>query len=65
MKLGQILIRKKLISKAQLEYLLQIQERSAKRLGDLLLANGFVSDRDLNDALLEQHWRNKGFWVID
>lgn len=65
MKLGTILVRKKLISQAQLDQDLNLVDVTGKRLGELLLDKGEISDSQLKDALNEQYWRKNGFWVID
>ncbi|BBC26850.1 hypothetical protein [Pseudanabaena sp. ABRG5-3] len=65
MKLGTILVRKKLISQAQLDQDLNLVDVTGKRLGELLLDKGEISDSQLKDALNEQYWRKNGFWIID
>lgn len=65
MKLGMILVHKKLISQNQLERGLEIIETTDKRLGELLLENGEISNSQLQEALKEQYWRKRGFWIID
>jgi N-acetylglucosaminyldiphosphoundecaprenol N-acetyl-beta-D-mannosaminyltransferase len=65
MKLGEILLRRNLISQQELEQILTQQPLSQRRIGDLLLEQAAISEQDLNVSLLEQWWRNHGFWVID
>ena len=65
MKLGTILVRRKLISQNQLDRGLDLIEITGKRIGELLLENGEVSNPQLQEALKEQYWRNNGFWIID
>ncbi|NES83169.1 MAG: hypothetical protein F6K10_18155 [Moorea sp. SIO2B7] len=65
MKLGEILIRKKLISKKQMLQVIASQLSCGKRLGELLIEYGLISAEDIALALREQYWRAKGFWVID
>jgi hypothetical protein len=66
MQLGQILLRKNWISSEHLETVLQLQAQSQVpiRLGELLVQQGFLTSSQLAEALLEQHWRKSGFWVI-
>lgn len=65
MQLGQILLRKQLVSYQQLEQVLQEQATKQKRLGELLLEHSIISPEDLTLTLLEQQWRRQGYWVID
>ncbi|MBL1174557.1 hypothetical protein [Pantanalinema sp. GBBB05] len=65
MQLGQILLRKQLVSYQQLEHVLQEQATKQKRLGELLLEHSIISPEDLTLTLLEQQWRRQGYWVID
>ncbi|NJK64344.1 MAG: hypothetical protein HC921_18115 [Synechococcaceae cyanobacterium SM2_3_1] len=64
MKLGQILIRRQLISERQLQEALRLQRFRFPRLGQILVMQGLLSPQDLQAALEEQHWRRHGFWVI-
>ena len=52
--LGRILVRSGKITNEQLEELLNDQRRSGRRLGDLLLEEGLVSESEMNQALREQ-----------
>jgi type IV pilus assembly protein PilB len=65
MKLGQILIKKGLISPQDLQQTVQIQPQTDRPLGELLRMKGLISDDELARALQEQQWRQKGYWVID
>ena len=65
MKLGQILIRKRLISPSQLEQTLTLQSEYSQKLGQLLVGQGLIREEDLQRAIREQTWRQNGFWVID
>jgi hypothetical protein len=67
MRLGEILVRKGLISPLQLEGAVTTQDKNGKRqkLGELLIFQGLISTRQLKDSLLEQQWRQQGLWVID
>ncbi|MGB3191471.1 MAG: hypothetical protein WBB43_18845 [Limnoraphis sp.] len=64
-KLGQILVRKKLISFSQLEQILTFQSSSSQKLGELLVTQRLIGEEDLQLAMKEQYWRHNGFWVID
>lgn len=50
-KLGQILIRKNLITSEQLNSILNQQQKTKKKLGELLLENGLISAEELEKAL--------------
>jgi len=65
MKLGQILVRKKIISSQQLQQALQVQSSKSQKIGEILIGKGFIQPQQLQEAMLEQQWREKGFWVID
>ncbi|WP_040655670.1 hypothetical protein [Rubidibacter lacunae] len=65
MKLGQILLRRKVLTAEQLQDLIEQQSRTRLHLGALAIANGYISSTDLQHALCEQHWRDHGSWVID
>lgn len=67
MQLGQILLRKQLVSVQQLEQVLREQTatQKQKRLGELLLEHAMISPEELTLTLLEQQWRRRGYWVID
>ncbi|MEB3283386.1 MAG: hypothetical protein VKK42_31140 [Lyngbya sp.] len=64
-KLGQILIRKKLISFSQLEQTLTLQSSSSHKLGELMVMQGLIVEEDFQLAMKEQYWRHNGFWVLD
>jgi hypothetical protein len=64
MLLGEILIRKKLITCQQLEKALIEQKTNKQKLGAILLNLGFISNADLKESLKEQYWRRNGYWVI-
>ena len=65
MQLGQILLRKQLISSEQLEEVVQLQVFQKNRIGELLLQKGLILNTHLEAALKEQYWRKNGFWIID
>lgn len=65
MKIGEILIRRQLISQAQLDQAIDIQASCRQKLGELLLFQGWIQQDDLEVALREQYWRQNGYWIID
>ncbi|MEM1168210.1 MAG: hypothetical protein AAGJ08_03755 [Cyanobacteria bacterium P01_H01_bin.35] len=65
MKIGEILIRRQLISQAQLDQAIDIQASCRHQLGELLMFQGWIEQDDLEMALREQYWRNNGYWLID
>ena len=52
--LGELLVERGLLSKRQLELALQEHQRTGRRLGEVLVAFGFVSHDALTNTLLEQ-----------
>lgn len=54
LKLGEILIKQGLITQTQLEEVLRLQKRSNRPLGDILIENNFVQEKDVCDALARQ-----------
>ena len=64
MLLGEILIRKKLLTSNQLNSILTQQNKTQKKLGEFLLDLGLISAEELKKALQEQYWRRNGYWVI-
>ena len=65
MKLGEILVRKRLLSQSQLDCFIIIQSSTRQKLGELLVEHGVIDPPDLEQALKEQNWRSHGLWVID
>lgn len=53
-RLGQILLNKGLINRAQLDAAIQLQLTSQKRLGEILVEQGLLSERQLHKALAKQ-----------
>ena len=53
-RLGDVLIQQKLISQEQLKFALEQQRRNGRRLGRLLVENGFVTDDQICDGLARQ-----------
>jgi hypothetical protein len=52
--LGELLVERGLLSQRQLELALQEQNRTGRRLGEVLVSFGFVSHDALTNTLLEQ-----------
>lgn len=52
--LGAMLVRAEVLSEAQLEQALEIQKRTLKRLGNILVERGFISQADLKQFTLLQ-----------
>ncbi|NEQ38901.1 MAG: hypothetical protein F6K40_22555 [Okeania sp. SIO3I5] len=65
MKIGEILIRRQLISQTQLDQAIEIQTSCREKLGELLIFQGWIQQNDLEIALREQYWRQNGYWLID
>jgi hypothetical protein len=66
-RLGNMLVRAELITREELDYALDQQKRSLRRLGDILVEVGFVSKRDLKEMTALQttetvyrlfHWKS-------
>jgi len=53
-RLGELLVGQKIISQEQLKIILEQQKRTGRRLGRLLVENGFVTEERLSDALGRQ-----------
>lgn len=54
LKIGQILVEKKLISSAQLQDIIELQALGQKKLGEILVLQGAIRPEELKIALLEQ-----------
>ena len=67
LKLGEILQRRNLITPEQLQAALTLQRciKNKSKLGEVLVAQNLITQLDLQMALMEQAWREYGFWVID
>lgn len=52
--LGELLVERRLLSQRQLELALQEHQRTGRRLGEVLVSYGFVSEQALASTLLEQ-----------
>jgi CHASE2 domain-containing sensor protein len=53
-RLGEILIENGLLTKSQLEFALGIQKKEGGLIGEILLKHGFVSEKDIVNALIKQ-----------
>lgn len=66
-RLGNLLVRAEIISRNELQYALDQQKKSLRRLGDILVELGFVSEKDLREMTQLQttetiyrlfHWKS-------
>ncbi|BAU66929.1 putative UDP-N-acetyl-D-mannosaminuronic acid transferase [Stanieria sp. NIES-3757] len=64
-KLGEILLDKKIISSNKLEQLLylQLQDNTNKKLGEIMLESNLISVEQLQLLLIEQDLRKNGWWL--
>jgi hypothetical protein len=62
--LGELLVKKKVLTRSQLRECLAMQRQTQQKLGEIILQKRLLSPRQLNVMLKEQHWRNFGYWVI-
>jgi UDP-glucose 4-epimerase len=62
--LGELLVRKKAITRSQLRECLAIQRQTKQKLGEIIIQKRLLSPQQLRLFLKEQHWRNFGYWVI-
>jgi hypothetical protein len=65
MRLGEILVNHRAITPEQLQEAIALKEKESKRIGDILIERGIVSEEKLKIALQEQYWRKNGYWVIN
>jgi len=54
LRIGELLVGEKVISREQLQTVLEQQKRTGRRLGRLLIENGFLSEDKLSEALAHQ-----------
>ncbi len=59
LKLGELLVRNKLITKEQLDKALQVQKNSGNKLGYDLVKLGFVTDEDIAQCLEQTVWNSR------
>ncbi|MEA5580762.1 hypothetical protein VB620_05330 [Nodularia harveyana UHCC-0300] len=64
-RLGTLLVKKRLISQEILHSFLTAQIKKQQPLGKLLVQANCISVEQLELVLQEQFWRRNGFWVID
>jgi UDP-glucose 4-epimerase len=62
-KLGVLLLEKQIISRTDLEKVLEEQAATGKKLGELLVQKGLLGQKNLDSFLREQNWRKKGVWL--
>ena len=55
-RLGQLLLRRKAITEAQLQEALTLQQRAPQPLGQALMALGYVDEKILSRTLRQQRW---------
>ena len=53
-RLGDLLVKGKIITQEQLEEALQLQAGSGLRLGEVLQQNGFITEKQLISTLMDQ-----------
>jgi MSHA biogenesis protein MshE len=53
-RLGELLVRQKLLSEAQLQLALEEQKKSGRKLGRFLVENGFITEDQIADAIARQ-----------
>lgn len=58
MKLGEILVLRNLITRDQLNTALNYQQENGQKLGQLLVASGFLTSDILHQVLYEQYWQS-------
>jgi murein DD-endopeptidase MepM/ murein hydrolase activator NlpD len=57
-RIGEVLLEKKLISQEQLQQALLAQGETGQKLGDILISQGIITNRQLDAALNSQYWQN-------
>jgi murein DD-endopeptidase MepM/ murein hydrolase activator NlpD len=57
-RIGEVLLEKKLISQEQLQQALLAQNETGQKLGDILISQGVITNRQLEAALSTQYWQN-------
>jgi hypothetical protein len=65
LRIGELLVYKKVLHPNELENLLALQSTCGKKLGEMMVECEVIGESDLELILKEQSWRNNGFWVID
>jgi N-acetylglucosaminyldiphosphoundecaprenol N-acetyl-beta-D-mannosaminyltransferase len=64
-KLGEMLIEKKIILSNKLINILKIQKQSKNKLGEILIEQKIISQKQLQSFLLEQYLRRQGLWLTN
>ena len=64
-KLGQLLIEKKIIKQHNLQELLALQSSANSRLGKIIIEQKNIPQTQMEDILLEQYLRRKGLFLAD
>lgn len=64
-KLGQLLVEKKILRENKLQELLSLQSITEQKLGTILIENKNVSKEQIEDILIEQYLRRKGLFLAD
>ena len=64
-KLGQLLIEKKIIKQNNLQELLASQSGANNRLGKIIIERQNISQAQIEDILIEQYLRRKGLFLTD
>lgn len=57
-RIGEVFLKKGLITQVQLEEALSVQRDSSKKLGDVLIEKGLITRKQLEEALSSQYWHN-------
>ncbi|AFZ11030.1 Peptidase M23 [Crinalium epipsammum PCC 9333] len=57
-RIGEVFLKKGLITQAQLEEVLAAQRDSGKKVGDILIQKGLITRKQLDQALTSQYWQN-------
>lgn len=57
-RIGEVFLKKGLITQAQLEEVLVLQRDSGKKVGDILIQKGLITRKQLEQSLTSQYWQN-------
>ena len=64
-KLGELLVEKKILKQRSLNNILQLQDANKKKLGELLVEKQIMSQDKLQEILIELYTRRKGFFLTE
>ncbi|WP_253274137.1 WecB/TagA/CpsF family glycosyltransferase [Myxosarcina sp. GI1] len=64
-KLGELLIEKKLLNQRSLNRILRSQKNADVRLGEILVKHKAISENQQKELLIEQYTRRKGLFLIE